>query len=106
MKKKQLIRQKFNDAVFSRDNYKCKFCDVTENLDAHHITDRGEMSNGGYVKENGITLCEKHHKCAEQFHKSNGKSWHENMHPDNLYVLISSSKEEATRKSEMFDEDK
>ena len=100
MKNKKLIRLKFGNAVLARDNHKCKFCDVTENLDAHHITDRGEMPNGGYVKENGITLCEKHHKRAEQFHMSNGKSWFTNMHPDDLYVLISSSKEEAIRKSE------
>lgn len=26
-------------------------------LDAHHITDRNEMPNGGYVPENGISLC-------------------------------------------------
>lgn len=49
MKKKQLVRAKFRDEVFRRDKHKCVFCDVTENLDAHHITDRNEMLNGGYV---------------------------------------------------------
>jgi len=65
-------------------------------LDAHHITDRNEMPNGGYVKENGITLCkEKCHLEAEQFHISGGKNWTDGLHPDELYAKIGSSKEEA-----------
>lgn len=95
MKKKQLIRQKFKDNVFERDNHKCKFCDETKNLDAHHITDRSEMPNGGYVKENGITLCPKHHLEAEQYHITDGLDWVNGMHPDDLYELINSSYELA-----------
>lgn len=101
MKKKQQIREKFRDAVFSRDKHKCKFCDRTENLDAHHIVDRNLMPNGGYVKENGITLCnEVHHMMAEKFHISEGKEWEPGMHPTDLYRLIGSSKEIAIMKSE------
>ena len=55
-KKKKLIREQFRDAVFKRDDYKCQHCgeDVgpvlaNQYLDAHHITDRNEMPNGGYV---------------------------------------------------------
>lgn len=39
-------------------------------LDVHHITNRKMMPNGGYVKENGITLCDCYDVChfrAEQF---------------------------------------
>jgi 5-methylcytosine-specific restriction endonuclease McrA len=54
---KKLIRQKFRDMTFARDNYKCKICGCGDKtLDAHHITDRKLMPNGGYVKENGINL--------------------------------------------------
>lgn len=94
MTKKQ-IRENFRDSVFKRDRNKCCFCSETSNLDAHHITDRNEMPNGGYVKENGISLCEKHHLEAELFHISNGKKWKEGMHPNDLYRKIHSSYEVA-----------
>lgn len=99
MKKKQLIRLKFRENVFHRDNHKCKLCDNNENLDAHHITDRNLMPNGGYVKENGITLCPTHHLMAEKFHISNYKEWEDGMHPNDLYKLIDSSFEKAERMS-------
>jgi hypothetical protein len=60
MKKKYLIRQKFKESVFKRDNNTCQVCghkDNTDFFDAHHITDRNDMPNGGYVAENGITVC-------------------------------------------------
>lgn len=97
MNKKQ-IREKFRSEVFKRDK-KCVFCNIKDNLDAHHITDRHEMPNGGYVKENGITLCPKHHLDAEQFHISNGEKWIDGMHPNDLYLKIGSSKEIAIEKS-------
>lgn len=100
MKQKQIVRQNFRGAVFKRDGFKCKFCDVTTDLDAHHITDRTLMPNGGYVKENGITLCPVHHMMAEKFHISGGSEWDENMHPNDLYFKINSSYELAVRISE------
>ena len=63
-------RKQFNDDCLERDNHKCVFCDETENLDVHHITDRHEMPNGGYVKTNGITLCNIHHLMAEEYHQT------------------------------------
>jgi hypothetical protein len=65
MNEKKIIREKFRQAVFSRDGFKCQVCGIIENLDAHHITSRKEMPNGGYVKENGITLCQICHCRAE-----------------------------------------
>ncbi len=110
MSRKKQIRKNFRNAVFKRDNNTCKICGykppadkIIEELDAHHITDRNEMPNGGYVKENGITLCcigENCHLKAEQFHISGGTKWVENMHPNDLYLLINSSKEEAIQASE------
>lgn len=89
---KKSIRADFRNAVFERDKYQCVKCgkkpDVDE-LDAHHITDRNEMPNGGYVKENGISLCKDCHWKAEQFHRT-GKAA-EGFSPSDLYDAIGSS---------------
>jgi len=65
--KKKLIRQEFRDMVFSRDDFKCRICKKggVDVLDAHHITGRNFFPNGGYVAENGITLCPNCHYKAE-----------------------------------------
>ena len=101
MKDKKHIREKFRTNVFARDKFTCKVCGSrTAELDAHHITDRSEMPNGGYVKENGISVCKDdcHMKC-EKFHISGGLEWEEGLHPDDLYRMIGSSKEIAIKKS-------
>lgn len=61
--------------------------------DAHHITDRALMPNGGYVQENGITLCPECHRKAETFHETGTAlpGWS----PDDLYRKVGSSREEA-----------
>ena len=93
-KQKKKVRELFRQAVFKRDNLKCKVCGFESNhLDAHHITDRNELPNGGYVAENGISLCEKCHIKAEIFH-STGKAV-EGFHPNDLYNLIGSSYDKA-----------
>lgn len=96
--KKKQIRKDFRDAVFGRDGHKCVFCDKTENLDAHHITDRTLMPNGGYVKENGISVCEDHHLLAEQFHITGNSA--DGFAPEDLYGKINSSYEIALEASE------
>lgn len=106
--RKKELRNKFKQDVFKRDNYSCKWCgekyskETSDSfLDAHHITDRNEMPNGGYVKDNGISLCKDEcHMKAEKFHISGGIEWEPGMHPDELYKLIGSSKEEAVKASE------
>lgn len=68
------------------------------------------MPNGGYVKENGISLCKNPihqdkqscHLRAEKFHISGGKNWEPGLHPDDLYKLIGSSKELAIKASEQL----
>lgn len=103
---KKEVREKFRNDVFSRDKNTCKVCGETkpvEELDAHHITDRSEMPNGGYVKENGITVCKEDcHFKVELFHIMEGKEWTEGFHPNDLYKMIGSSKELAIRKSEQL----
>ena len=104
MSKKKQVRAQFRNAVFTRDGNKCRVCSWVhtpaireEGLDAHHITDRNELPNGGYVKENGIALCPDCHKKAEVFHLT-GESV-DGFSPDELYTLIGSSFESAINAS-------
>lgn len=59
-------RKKFRTNVFSRDNNKCvvPWCDSTAE-DAHHIIERELWEDGGYIPDNGASVCTKHHKYAE-----------------------------------------
>lgn len=103
---KKILRDNFKTDVFERDKFTCKGCgfigdDTT--LDAHHIIDRHEIVNGGYVKENGITLCkETCHALAEKYHMTHGTEWVVGYHPDELFELIGSSVELAIEKSNLI----
>ena len=105
-KRKKQVRAAFRSAVFGRDKYKCVMCGLKANakdtealLDAHHIDSRGEMPNGGYAKENGVTLCkDKCHLMAEEFLQ--GTTLHEGFSPEELYQKIGSNYNKAVRASE------
>lgn len=57
------------------------------------------MPNGGYAKENGISLCALDHIKAEGW--LNGERWMgEKYSPESLYVAIDSSYDDALKKSE------
>jgi hypothetical protein len=75
---KKSIREAFRTAVFQRDGYRCVICNSPDHINAHHITNRDEMKDGGYSVDNGITLCWKCHLLAEKFY------------PNNLYLMIGS----------------
>ena len=94
-RRKKIVRATFRRTVFERDHHKCRICGSEEDIAAHHITDRTKMPNGGYHMTNGITLCPECHIKAEKFHQTDGKEWHEGMHPDDLYRLICSDLETA-----------
>jgi 5-methylcytosine-specific restriction endonuclease McrA len=64
MGKKQ-IREKFHKGVFERDHYKCVIC-KKKAVDAHHIIDRSLFPDGGYILDNGVSLCSGHHIEAEK----------------------------------------
>lgn len=111
---KKLIRSKFREAVFRRDGYKCRVCkkpgkdrqtdhsphkSPIVNLDAHHICDRHIMPNGGYVLENGISLCDDCHMKAES-HWAHGATPEPNFAPEDLYKIIYSSYEAACKAAE------
>jgi len=93
MNKKE-TRQNFRNVCFVRDHYSCVMCGYKSNkenceneLDVHHIISRKIMPNGGYVLENGISLCNKSHIKAED--NLDGYTY------DILYNQIKSSKELA-----------
>lgn len=111
--KMKRLRKEFNLACRERDGEQCVCCiDNPLNWDrkkqiitpseitVHHITDRHEMPNDGYAKENGICLCDAHHKLAEVFHTSKGKKCSNGMCPNNLYEKIGSSKKIAFKACE------
>ena len=64
---KQLLlsREQFRSKVFKRDSYQCVICGKAA-ADAHHILERRLFSDGGYYLDNGASLCEQHHREAEQ----------------------------------------
>lgn len=103
MTKKQKIREKFRILVLERDNYTCVNCGVqyikkTGNLllDAHHIMDRCHFPNGGYVLENGVSVCKVDcHFELEIFHIRKGLEWAWKFHPFQLYDKIDSSLKQA-----------
>ena len=94
---KKLVRERFRNAVFERARHRCEIDPEHphDNLDAHHITDRNEMPNGGYVRENGIALCPECHILAEVWHVSDKQIASPGYHPDELYARIGSSPELA-----------
>lgn len=108
MKNKKQIRADFRDSVFSRDRYSCAYCgkkhdrnDAEETLDAHHVTPREDMPNGGYVKENGVSLCKDGCHFEAEMWLKNGQG-KEGLDPESLYKAIGSSHEEAVASSEQL----
>lgn len=102
---KKIVREAFRNAVFKRDKYTCVKCGFKsslekcrDDLDSHHIQDRNLLSFGGYIEENGISLCKECHEKAEAFHSTGtaipGYSVEE------LFIAIGSSLEKATKACE------
>lgn len=101
---KKIIRKNFRDACYQRDKYRCVTCGyqssidkAEQELDAHHVTDRNLLPNGGYVKENGISLCAVCHQKAEQYHSTGTSVLVFSI--EDLYKFIGSNIEKATEAS-------
>jgi 5-methylcytosine-specific restriction endonuclease McrA len=88
------LRRAFREAVFARDNNVCRKCGQPAS-DPHHIIDRSEIVNGGYVVQNGISLCADCHLKAEAQH-STGTPILGYSRAD-LFEIIGSSEEQARR---------
>ena len=58
-------RAAFREAVFSRDGGRCVFC-AAPAVDAHHLLERRLWSDGGYIPDNGISVCGVCHVLCEQ----------------------------------------
>ena len=100
MPSKKEVRRLFNEAVLERDGHRCVKCGSIAKLNVHHIRDRHDMPGGGYVKENGISLCEDScHLKAEQWHISGGKEAPPGFSPNELYDEIGSSYAKAIKAS-------
>jgi ribosomal protein L37AE/L43A len=112
--KKKQIRAQFRDSSFKRDKYQCVGCGkkatpntAEEILDCHHITSRTEMPGGGYVKENGVSLCKgtngtSCHEKAEEVLQ--GIAEHPGFSPEELYKKIGSSYELAIKASHKLEQ--
>ena len=99
-------RTSFRNSVFKRDKFTCKMCKrklKEAELDAHHIYDRNDMPNGGYVIENGITLCKPCHEKAEAWHSE--KNVFPGWYPIDLYRAIGSTYEKALAASRRLSDD-
>lgn len=103
MDKKQ-VRQRFRDLALKRDGHKCRVCMAREAptcpLDVHHVIDRHDLPNGGYVAENGISLCPECHRKAEAWHE-HGKAL-PGYSPEELFALIGSDLDKAIAASELL----
>jgi 5-methylcytosine-specific restriction endonuclease McrA len=95
---KKQTRQRFRDLTFKRDGHKCRVCGLGGTLDAHHIIDRHDLPNGGYVPENGISLCPDCHLKAEAWHSTGTAIL--GYHPEDLFTLIGSDLDKAIEASE------
>jgi hypothetical protein len=61
------MREEFNQECLKRDNNDCVVPWCTETADdVHHIIDRDLWTDGGYIPENGASVCNFHHKKAEK----------------------------------------
>ena len=58
-------REEFKKAVFSRDKGCCVLCSGTP-VTAHHIMDRKLFPDGGYVVDNGASVCDPCHVLCER----------------------------------------
>lgn len=59
--------EKFREIVLKRDNYSCKQCGSTSNLEVHHIISFKELPEASYLPINGVTLCKNCHKKTDTF---------------------------------------
>lgn len=57
-------REFFREHVMQRDNYRCVNCDVPA-TEVHHIMERRLFVDGGYLMDNGVSLCNACHWLAE-----------------------------------------
>lgn len=60
----------WRSSVFRRDNYTCRCCNSSGNLQAHHIKNFSDNKDLRFDINNGVTLCK---DCHKEFHSKYGK---------------------------------
>ena len=55
----------WHDLAMERAGNKCEFCGATENLQVHHIENKGRCRKLRYDLENACVLCAKHHTMGD-----------------------------------------
>jgi 5-methylcytosine-specific restriction endonuclease McrA len=105
---KKQLRSKFRKTCWLRDKFCCVSCgkrfspkNAETELDVHHILPRENMPGGGYVPENGISLCKKSggcHERAEEYYRT-GIAF-PGYHPRELFEKIGSSEALAIEASQ------
>jgi hypothetical protein len=69
-----------------------------QELEVHHIINRNLLSNGGYIKDNGISLCPDCHLKAEEYYSSGIAA--PGFSIEDLLELIGSSYEKVEENSQ------
>jgi predicted HNH restriction endonuclease len=105
---KKEVRRKFRESCLLRDCLACVMCglkaksieEAEDIFDVHHITNPKNIINGGFVMENGISLCPNCHVKAEQFHATG--TLYPGYSVEDLYKRINSSYEKAVEASKLL----
>ena len=61
------LYKEFRQNVLNRDNYMCQWhgCNSKTKLNVHHIKTWAQYPALRFAKDNGITLCKKHHNVIK-----------------------------------------
>lgn len=88
--------EKWRDAVYQRDGYRCQQCGSDGKIEAHHIKSFTEAPELRFDVSNGITLCPACHRKAHSVKPSNNL----NKPVDNLSQPDKTVKDKGERKKE------
>lgn len=75
-------------SVFVRDNFRCKICNCSGGINAHHLDGWNWCKGRRYDINNGVTLCTKHHK---EFHSLFGNKDNTSEEFFQYYVVMKAS---------------
>ena len=62
--KKITVTNETYNRVIERDNYRCRLCGTTQNLNCHHIIYKSEDRSKVNDENNLIMLCAEHHRLV------------------------------------------
>jgi len=82
MKAKNLAE--WSRIVLQRDNYTCRQCGATDDIEAHHIKQKSLYPELALETDNGVTLCPKCHNIVPVVinHPTGGVRWFPGKHKE------------------------